>query len=70
MLKDNSERFFSSAARPGASALRSVSIVVGKESSLNHLSSLASALLFQPADSNLVAATTLVQRLRQGPESH
>ena len=64
MSKDNLECFFSSAARPGAPALRSVSVVVGKK---NPLSSLASALLFQPADSNLVASATLVQRLRQGP---
>ena len=72
MSKDNSERFFSSAARPGAPALRSVSVVVGKKNPLmpplQPRSSLASTLLFQPADSNLVASTTLVQRLRQGPE--
>merc|ERR550517_104541 len=71
MQKDNLERFFSSAARPGASTLCSVRVVVGKEHPLMRplqpLSCLSSALLFQPADPNLVASATLVQRLRQGP---
>ena len=66
--RDNSERFFSSAARPRASAPRSVSVVAGKQHPLKARSSLASALLFQPPDSNLVAATAFVQGLRQGPE--
>ena len=64
--KDNLERFFSSAARPRASALRSVSVVAGKKYPLR--SSLPSTLLFQPPDSDLVASTALVQGLRQGPE--
>ena len=71
MLEDNLERFLISAARPGAPALCSVSVVVGKKNPLHPLqarSSLPSTLLFQPADPNLVASTTLVQRLRQGPE--
>ena len=65
MSRDNLERFFSSAARSRASALRSVSVVgmhplVQPLNPLNSRSSLSSALLFQPADSNLVASTTLV----------
>ena len=66
--RDNSERFFSSAARPRASAPRSVSVVAGKQHPLKARSSLASTLLFQSPDSNLVAAAALVQGLRQGPE--